>query len=124
MSGFSGFRNKSHGRYGKRHKPGEMNATEAAYADILETRKRAGEVIDWHFEAATYKLADNTTYKPDFYVVLPDAIELIDVKGSGPIDAKAIVKIKVAAARFFAYRWVIEQKQTKKNGGGWKRTEY
>ena len=81
-------------------------------------------MIEWHFESATYKLADNTNYKPDFYVVLPDAIELVDVKGSGPIDAKAIVKIKVAAARYFAYRWVIEQKQTKKNGGGWRRTEY
>lgn len=112
-------------KYGKRHKPGEMNKTEGEYAAMLEARKIAGEIIEWSFETITLKLADNTRYTPDFVVVRADGVmELIDVKGGGPIDPKAIVKIKVAAERFWMFAFAIEQKQAKKNGGGWKRTDY
>ena len=120
-----GFRSKSQGRYGKRHIPGEMNATERAYADILNARVIAGEVQSWTFESHTFKLADNTRYTPDFEVFLADGtLEFVDTKGAGPVDPKSIVKIKVAADRFFWYGFVIEQRQAKKNGGGWKRTDY
>jgi hypothetical protein len=112
-------------KYGKRHKPGVMNGTESAYAEILQSRKLAGEIIDWQFEAMTFKLADDTRYTPDFLVLWEGGMmDFVDAKGGGPIDPKSLVKIKCAAEKFWMFRFVIEQKQAKKNGGGWKRIEY
>ena len=111
-------------KYGRRHKPGVMNGYESKYADVLEARRLAGEIVAWHFEAVTLKLASDCRYTPDFMVQLADgSIEFVDVKG-GIIDDKAVVKIKCAAEKFFQFCFVMEQLQSKKNGGGWKRTEY
>jgi hypothetical protein len=120
---FKGKRDAS--KYGKRHKPGVMNGTEEAYAELLQARTVAGDVIGWWFEAMTFKLADDTRYTPDFVVLLEDgSIECIDAKGGGPIDPKSLVKIKCAAEKFYQFKFVIEQKQAKKHGGNWKRTEF
>jgi hypothetical protein len=119
------FRGRDNSKYGKRHKPGVMNGTEQAYAELLQARKLAGEIIEWWFEAVTFKLADDTRYTPDFQVLLADqTIEYIDAKGGGPIDPKSLVKIKCAAEKFYQFKFVIEQKLAKKLGGHWKRTEY
>ncbi len=120
---FKGRRDSS--KYGKRHQPGVMNQTEARYAELLQARKLAGEIVEWRFESTTFKLAADCRYTPDFEVLFADGSkEYIDAKGGGPIDPKSLVKIKCAAERLFEYRFVIEQAQAKKNGGGWKRTEY
>ena len=122
-SRFKGKRDAS--KYGKRHKPGVMNKTEEYYAELLEQRKLAGEIIAWWFESVTFKLADDTRYTPDFTVLLADCtMEFVDSKGGGPIDPKSLVKIKCAAEKFYQFKFVIEQKQSKKLGGNWKRTEY
>lgn len=119
---FRGRRDAS--KYGKRHRPGEMNQTEAAYAEMLQARKLSGEIAEWWFEAFTLKLANNTRYTPDFAVQFADGgMEMVDVKGGGPIDPKSLVKIKCAAEKFWQFRFVIEQRLPRK-GGGWKRTEY
>jgi hypothetical protein len=116
---------KDASKYGKRHKPGQMNQTEAAYAALLNQRVATGEVIDWQFEAVTFKLAEDTRYTPDFSVLFEDgSMEFVDAKGGGPIDPKSLVKIKCAAERFFAFRFVIEKRQAKKDGGGWERKEF
>ena len=112
-------------RYGGRRKPGEMTKAEQAYADQLEARKIASEIIRWDFEAMTFKLADGCRYTPDFAVWLANGeMELIDVKGTGPVDDKSIVKAKVAAERFPMFRFVMERQRPKKDGGGWHRQEY
>lgn len=85
--------------------PGSMNRTESEYAMILESRKRAGEIVDYKFEAVTLKLAANTRYTPDFYVVFPDRIELHEVKGGFWRD-DARVKIKVAAAMYPEFQFI------------------
>lgn len=109
-------------RYGKRHVPGVMNATEQSYADGLEFRRLAGEIITWVFEAVTFKLAADCRYTPDFAVWLADGtMEFIDAKGGGPMDEKSRVKVKFAAEKFPQFVFVIEQKLAKKAGGGWKR---
>lgn len=109
-------------RYGKRHKPGVMNATEQAYADMLEHRQLAGELIRFDFESVTFKLADGCRYTPDFAVWMADGtMEFVDCKGGGPMDEKSRVKVKVAAEKFPQFVFVIEQKQSKKLGGGWNR---
>ena len=82
-----------------RMKKGAMNKTESAYANVLEMRKRAGEVEWYAFEGMKFRLADNTFYTPDFSVMLTSGqVELHEVKGFWTDDAR--VKIKVAASLF------------------------
>ena len=80
-------------------RPDRMNKTERAWATMLEARIRAGELREAHFEGVTLKLADDTRYTPDFFVVRADgACELHEVKGFWRDDAK--VKTKVAARQY------------------------
>lgn len=103
-----------------RLKPGTMNATETAYAQVLEARKHSGEIQWYAFEGMTFKLADQTRYTPDFAVLLENGeMEMHEVKGRWMDDAK--VKIKVAAAQF-PFRFLAVFALHKKDGGGW-RTE-
>jgi len=120
------FRGKTNGRYGgKRHVPGQMNKTEQEYADVLEQRRAKGEVERWEFESVTFKLAADCRYTPDFLVELASGeIEFIDTKGTGPIDPVSKVKIRTAAEKFWKFTFAMEQKRTKKAGGGWERTEF
>jgi hypothetical protein len=106
-------------KYGKRHRPGEMNSTEAKYAEHLQARKLAGEVIEWLFEPVTLKLATDCRYTPDFLVLHADGtLEFVDVKGGGPMDEKSRVKIKCAAEKFFCFRFSIAKTRPKRDGGG------
>ena len=98
-------------------KESDMNKTEARYANILELRKRAGEILDFRFEPFGLRLAKTTYYHPDFLVVCPGHFEIHEVKGFWREDARA--KIKVAAELFpwFKFlavrsergRWVYEE---------------
>lgn len=98
---------------------GQMNESEKAYAEVLEARKRAGEVEWWVFEGIRLNLAPRTTLTPDFVVMLAGGeLQLHDVKGAKAIiqeDAK--VKMKVARAKFpFALFYVFPPKR---KGGEW-----
>jgi len=77
--------------------PGRMNGTESRYeSEVLTPRKLGGEIVAYWFEAFKFRLADNTFYTPDFFVVMADmTIEFHEVKGHWEDDAR--VKIKVAA---------------------------
>lgn len=117
------FRAKSQGRYGKRHKPGEMNKTEETYAETLEAKRLAGEISAWWFEPITFKLADDTRYTPDFGILHIDgAMEFVDTKVL--LHQHSLVKVKCAAEKFFPFLFAFEQKLPAKKGGGWKRTEF
>lgn len=105
-----------------------MNKTETAWAEQLEIRKLAGELVAWKFEPVKLRLANKTFYTPDFMVIRSDGtLEFQDVKGrdgSGPggweDDAK--VKIKVAAKQFPEFHFVGVAKLPR--GAGWKATEF
>lgn len=93
---------------------GEMNQTEARYAELLELRKAAGEVLWWEFEPMNLRLGVNCFYQVDFMVMLADrSLEAHEVKGYWTDDA--LVKIRVAAAKFpfpfVAVRWMRKDKQ-------------
>lgn len=119
------FRAKSQGRYGKRHKPGEMNKTEQEYAEILEAKRLSGEIAAWWFEAITFKLAGDSRYTGDFAVLHVDGtMEIVNVKGPGPEDPNSLTKIRNAADKFFPFVFTREKKQSKKDGGNWVRTEF
>jgi hypothetical protein len=79
-----------------------MNKTEQRFALTLESELAAGHCIAWWFEAMSWRLADNTHYRPDFQVQRPDgSIELYEVKaakrGEYMTTPEAWVKLKVAA---------------------------
>ncbi len=102
-----------------RRTPGSRNKLEAAYEQHLETLKRAGEIIDYRFEAFKLRLADLTTITPDFAVLMNDGlIEMHDTKGSFFAEHNR-AKWKVAIEMFPWFTFVIVRKATKKNGGSW-----
>lgn len=105
-----------------RLKTGEMNKTEAAYDAYLWQLHAIGEVL-WHkFEAIKLRLAGNTFYTADFFVLAADGVlEVHEVKGFWEDDAR--VKIKVAAEHF-PFRFKALKPVSKKNGGGWSCEEF
>lgn len=99
-----------------------MNKTESEYCQLLELRKRAGEVVWYRFEGVKLRLADNTFYTPDFAVMLSTGeMEMHEVKGFWTDDAR--VKIKVAAERY-PFRFIAVKPKAKKAGGGWEVEEF
>ncbi|MCZ4064110.1 DUF1064 domain-containing protein [Oxalobacter aliiformigenes] len=100
-----------------RMKAGQMNKTEAEYAEHLEILKRTGEIAWYRFEGMKFRLADNTFYTPDFAVMRPDGeLEMHEVKGFWRDDAR--VKIKVAAD-IYPVEFVAVKKKTRREGLGW-----
>jgi hypothetical protein len=94
-----------------------MNRTEAAYALVLEARKRAGELRGYWYEGVTLKLAHDCRLTVDFFVVLADSTaELHEVKGHMRGDAD--VKLRVAA-RLYPFPIRVVRRQ----GQGWSVTE-
>lgn len=101
---------------GVRRVPGQMNGTERAYSEVLEGMKRAGEIEWWAFDAIKLRLAENTFYTPDFFVMRSDGeLEVHEVKGTSNgkpfVEDDAAVKIKVAAALFpmnFKMVWKVK----------------
>ncbi len=105
---------------GVRRQPGVMNNLEADYALQLEARRLTGDVIAYAFDALKLRLADNTFYTPDFWVMLNNGeIEIHEVKGHWEDDAR--VKIKVAAA-LFPFRFIAVTRPSKSIG--WKFEEF
>lgn len=105
-----------------RLKTGQMNKTEAAYAERLRALQHAGEIL-WHrFEGIKLRLADNTFYTPDFAVLAADGVmELHEVKGFWQDDARA--KIKIAADQY-PFRFIAVRVRPKREGGGWAVEEF
>lgn len=103
-----------------RKKKGEMNATEARFANYLRGLEITGEILWWRHEGIKLQLADNTTLNVDFNVMYADGLlVMIDVKGAKAIiEEDAKVKMKVAAEQFpFVFRYAFPRQ--KKGGGGW-----
>ncbi|MCQ4171650.1 DUF1064 domain-containing protein [Hafnia paralvei] len=105
-----------------RLKTGQMNKTESEYCQLLELRKRTGEIVWYRFEGVKLRLADNTFYTPDFAVMLSTGeMEMHEVKGFWTDDAR--VKIKVAAEQY-PFRFIAVKPKAKKAGGGWEVEEF
>lgn len=89
---------------------GQMNRTEQAYDGYLAKLKLAGKIIEYRFEAVTLRLAQRTTYTPDFFVITENDFQFHEVKGFWRDDAR--VKFKVAAEQF---PWFVFFEVTYKN---------
>lgn len=98
-----------------RHVPGEMNKTEAAYAEYLQQQLQAGAIAWFRFESVKLKLANKTHLTIDFFVMTTAGeLEAHEVKGYWEEDAR--VKVKVAA-EMYPFRFLAVQRAT---DGGWK----
>ena len=103
-----------------RMKTGEMNKTEARFAQFLELERHIGRVQWWKFEGIKLMLAKNTSITVDF-AVLPDTgiLTMIDVKGAKALftdDARAKMKV---AADMYPFVFKVAYPQPKGEGGGW-----
>ncbi len=101
-----------------RREPGEMNGLERKYAAHLDLRKAAGEIADWKFDSFKLRLpADKCWLIVDFVVMLADGtIEFHETKGF--MEGDAWLKLKMAAAMFWWFRFVLVKAKPKKDGGG------
>lgn len=103
-----------------RLKTGEMNKTEARFAQYLDLQKHAGAVQWWKFEGIKLMLAKNTSITVDFAILPSDGVlTMLDVKGSKAIftdDARA--KMKIAAA-MYPFVFKVAYPKPKGEGGGW-----
>ncbi len=100
-----------------RFKTGQRNKTELAYENMLESMRISGEILWYKFEGLKLRLADNTFYTPDFFVMMASGqLEAHEVKGHWQDDARAKIKI---AADMYPFRFVAAKPKAKKNGGGW-----
>lgn len=102
-----------------RLRTGQLNKTEAEYAEVLKARS---DVL-WHkFEGFKLRLADNTFYTPDFAVLLSDgAMECHEVKGHWQDDARAKIKI---AAELYPFEFIAVKKRAKRDGGGFEEERF
>ena len=69
---------------GKLRPRGQMNKTEAAYADHLKMLERTGVIAWFAYEAIKFRLANNTFYTPDFLVMLSDGQLEVPVGPNNP----------------------------------------
>lgn len=99
---------------------GTMNKLEARYARYLDERKAVKDILVYFFERVQFRLAQRTTYTPDFMVIQANGlVEFHEVKGFWEDDAR--VKIKVAAQMYWPFLFVAVKEIAKKNGGGWEK---
>lgn len=93
-----------------RHVAGKMNGLEQRYANYLTALG-----VDWKYEPFKLRLAENTTYSPDFCYQEDDGtLTVVETKGYWRDDA--IAKTKIAAAQFPWFRFMAVQWE----GGAWK----
>lgn len=93
-----------------------MNATESAYAQVLQGRLLAGQVAAYWFEGIKLRLGLNLWFTPDFLVQMADrTVEVHEVKatwrggrhaGKAGFREDARVKIKAAAHQYPLFRFI------------------
>lgn len=124
-------RHWTHYARGLKKQRGVMNATEKLFeAEVLQTRKLAGKVLQWWYERVSFKLTEQTPegkpgirYTPDFAVLLTTyEMVFFEIKG-GFATTKDINRLKLAADTL-PFRFFLASKQPKKSGGGFRIEEY
>jgi hypothetical protein len=80
-----------------------MNRDELRFAEELKQQRHAGLIQSFYFEKVKFRLAEKTFYTPDFLVVGPDHLTIVEVKGFAFDDA--LVKFKVAAELYPWCKW-------------------
>jgi len=105
-----------------------MNRTEAEFAAFLEIQKRGGDsgvlsgwkVMDYKYEAIRIRLAERTTYTPDFLVTFDDnSMMLIEIKGAHAFE-DSLVKYKIATEQYPNFKWAMWRKDKARGWHQWR----
>jgi hypothetical protein len=89
----------------------EKSQLELDYAFLLEHDPL---VVDWKYEPVTFRLADDTRYTPDFWVLRKDGtLEFHETKGF--MRPQARIRLMVAAAQFPEFRFFLVTRPTVKS---------
>lgn len=114
----------------RRHERGVMNKIEHAYAELLAIKAHQQEILLARFECVKLRLADDTTFTPDFLVTYPDHFEFHEVKPTKRdkernreipyFEEDARIKLKVAAEQYPEFLFVTVWKTHE----GWQREEF
>jgi len=103
--------------------PGTMNKTEELYQEHLRSLRDNGEILEFWWEGIKLKLANKTTYTPDFLVLTKElTLECHEVKGFWQDDARA--KTKIAAAMYYPFIFKAFTPIAKGKGGGWLQEDF
>lgn len=105
---------------GKGQRRGHLNATEREFSFVLESQKRAGDILSWEFEGITLRFA-GVRYTADFAVFCRAYIKLIEIKGpycKGKFE-RAVERFRHAKT-YYGDRFLFELHQ-KTKAEGWKR---
>jgi hypothetical protein len=91
---------------------------ERLYAMELADLVRNGTVARWYYEPVTLRLADRTTYRPDFLLVFPDGtLQFVEIKGKSTSGRYNAGKAKFKIAREMYPHWQFVMLTRGK--GGW-----
>ncbi len=93
-----------------------MNGTEARRATELDAMLKAGLIAAWWWESFTFRLADRTTYTPDFLIQENDGSLRVEETKGGFWRDDARAKTKIFAA---LYPFPTRVLQEKKRGAPW-----
>ena len=122
------FSQKKKGKGRTRRKPGEMSKAELAYLAHLEAQLAAGEILGFRYEAVKLRLADNTWFTPDFFVMTLDrGMELHEVKAGTKRGGKVVpymkedawMKLKIASELWHEYTFRLCFQHPQNMGGQW-----
>jgi len=84
---------------------GVPNKWERRFRDeVLEPRRRVGEIRWYDFEAVKFRLADGAWYTPDF--IAHEAVRIVAYEVKGHWREAARVRIKVAAEKYPTLKFV------------------
>ena len=86
------------------------NKWERDYATTqLEVQKHMGLILDWRYEALSFRLADATHLHPDFLVITKTGFEIHEVKGLA--REKWWARFKIAVEMYPWFRWFVCERQ-------------
>lgn len=107
----------------------DMRPIDRAFVkECLGPARLRGEIKRWWYQPFKVRLSRiQNWFTVDFFAVMADdTMTAYETKGSwrAPGQDRQHVKIKVAADEYPIYRWVVAMQRRKKDGGGWKFTDY
>lgn len=95
-----------------------LNQTEERYRQLLELRKRTGEIQEYFVQAITLKIGTDCRYIPDFLILENDgSLTFIEIKGF--MHAVGAAKFRVAQEMF----WWADFKLVRRIKGQWVESE-
>ena len=87
------------------------NKWERDYATTqLQVQKHLGLILDWRYEALSFRLADATHLHPDFLVITKTGFEIHEVKGLA--REKWWARFKVAVEMYPWFRWFVCERKS------------